>query len=191
MAGHASSQPEIPGYTLGRREVPRAPITLAELELIKKSVLFTEEDAKYLRMSRTVLGPNVAELVGVWYGFVGANPHLLASFSSEAGEVDGAYLERVRARFERPVTAGRGNVGHTELAESGKLSRYHLEQMVRQCSDADTLRKLREAFATTDKAIGQVIEDQLAKTTVTADGTPVAHDVKRDPGDPRKGVRDA
>jgi len=97
----------------------------------------------------------------------------------------------VRARFERPVTAGRGNVGHTELAESGKLSRYHLEQMVRQCSDADTLRKLREAFATTDKAIGQVIEDQLAKTTVTADGTPVAHDVKRDPGDPRKGVRDA
>lgn len=103
MAGHTAGQPEIPGYTLGRREVPTAPITLAELELIKKSVLFTEEDAKYLRMSREVLGPNVAELVGVWYGFVGSNAHLLASFSSEAGEVDAAYLERVRARFERWV----------------------------------------------------------------------------------------
>lgn len=98
-----SVQPEIPGYTLGQREVPRAPISLDELELIKKSLLLTAEDEKYLRMSREVLEPNVAELVGVWYGFVGSNPHLLASFSSEAGEVDAAYLERVRARFERWV----------------------------------------------------------------------------------------
>ncbi len=97
------NQPEIPGYTYGQREVPRAPISLEELELIKKSLLLTAEDEKYLRMSREVLEPNVSDLVGVWYGFVGANPHLLASFSSEAGEVDAAYLERVRSRFERWV----------------------------------------------------------------------------------------
>lgn len=98
------SQPEtIPGYTLGQPEVGRAPITLEELELIKKSLLFTEEDERYLRMSRAVLEPHVEELVGVWYGFVGSNAHLLASFSSEAGEVDSAYLERVRSRFERWV----------------------------------------------------------------------------------------
>lgn len=103
MTGAATNQPEIPGYTHGKREVPRAPISLEELELIKKSVLLTDEDVKYLRMSREVLEPNVEELVGVWYGFVGSSPHLLASFSSEAGEVDSAYLERVRARFERWV----------------------------------------------------------------------------------------
>ena len=94
----------------------------------------------------------------------------------------------VKARFERLVTAGRGNAGHPELAEQGKLDRYHLEQMARQCSDPATLRKLRDHFAT-DKALGEIIEDQLAKTTVTADGTPIAHDVKRDPSDPRKGAR--
>ncbi|RNC80354.1 MAG: protogloblin ApPgb [Phycisphaera sp.] len=98
------TQPEeIPGYTLGGPEVAPAPITLEELGLIKKSLLFTAEDEKYLRISRGVLEPHVEELVGVWYGFVGANPHLLASFSSDAGEVDSAYLERVRARFERWV----------------------------------------------------------------------------------------
>ena len=73
------------------------------MDLIWKSVLFTEEDIEHLRLSREVLAPNVEELVGVWYGFVGANPPLLASFSSDAGEVDAAYLERVRVRFERWV----------------------------------------------------------------------------------------
>lgn len=91
----------IPGYALGAAE--RAPISLEEFELIKKSVLFTESDLEALRMSRGVLEPHVEELVGVWYGFVGSNPHLLASFSNDAGEPDAAYLERVRARFERWV----------------------------------------------------------------------------------------
>lgn len=93
----------IPGYRLGDRALPRAPISMGELGLIWKSVLFTEEDVKYLRMSRRVLEPHVEELVGVWYGFVGANPHLLASFSSDSGVADTDYLAAVRARFERWV----------------------------------------------------------------------------------------
>lgn len=91
----------IPGYALGAAE--RAPISLEEFELIRKSVLFTAGDVEALRMSRAVLEPHVEELVGVWYGFVGSNPHLLASFANDAGEPDAAYLERVRARFERWV----------------------------------------------------------------------------------------
>lgn len=94
---------EIPGYRYGDRTLPKAPITLDELDLIWQSVLFTPEDIDALRLSREVLEPHVEELVGVWYGFVGSNPHLLASFSSDAGEVDAAYLEAVRARFERWV----------------------------------------------------------------------------------------
>jgi len=93
----------IPGYRLGDRELPSSPVTLADLEELKKSLLFTDEDVRYLRMSRDVLEPHVSELVGVWYGFVGSNPHLLKYFSNSAGEPDGDYLERVRARFERWV----------------------------------------------------------------------------------------
>ena len=98
------STTQIPGYTHAQRSVAPAPITMQELDLLKQSLLLTEEDERYLRMSRDVLEPNVGELVGVWYGFVGSNPHLLASFSDpKSGEVDAAYLERVRARFERWV----------------------------------------------------------------------------------------
>lgn len=89
----------IVGYTHGSREVARAPITLGELEEIKLSLLMSDEDIKYLRMSHDVLEPNVGELVDVWYGFVGSNPHLLKYFSSSEGEPDMEYLGRVRARF--------------------------------------------------------------------------------------------
>lgn len=104
--GHAAAsvQPEIAGYTKGDRGVARAPVSLAELDLIFQTALFADEDRRYLRMSREVLEPNVDELLGVWYGFVGSNPHLLASFSDPAtGTPDGAYLEAVRKRFGRWV----------------------------------------------------------------------------------------
>ncbi|PCI09671.1 protogloblin ApPgb [bacterium] len=91
--------PTIQGYTIGTHAVAKAPITLAELEELKGSLLMTDEDIKYLRMSHDVLEPHVDELVGVWYGFVGSTPHLLKYFSNEAGEPDMEYLGRVRARF--------------------------------------------------------------------------------------------
>lgn len=95
-------RPDLPGYTMG--EAAPAPITLAELGELQASLLFTEEDVRALRMSRAVLEPHVEELVGVWYGFVGANPHLLKHFTDRAtGEPDAEYLARVRARFERWV----------------------------------------------------------------------------------------
>lgn len=103
-AQHTSTnEPEVPGYTLGDRSAKRAPITLGELEEIQKSLLMSDEDIRYLRMSHDVLEPHVEELVGVWYGFVGGNPHLLKYFSNSAGTPDAAYLTRVRARFERWV----------------------------------------------------------------------------------------
>jgi hypothetical protein len=90
----------IPGYTLGTPAVARSPLSLAELELIKKTVLFGDEDIHYLRMSREVLADQVEQILDVWYGFVGANPHLLASFSHrDSGEPLGPYLQAVRRRF--------------------------------------------------------------------------------------------
>lgn len=100
---YAPDDGKIPGYTLGSPAIATAPITLGELEELKASLLMTDEDIRYLRMSRDVLAPNVEELVGVWYGFVGSNPHLLAYFSNSAGEPEPRYLARVRARFERWV----------------------------------------------------------------------------------------
>lgn len=73
---------------------------------LKKSLLFTDADVRYLRMSRDVLEPNVDELLGVWYGFVGSNPHLLYYFSHPTTKKpDGDYLAKVRLRFRDWVLA--------------------------------------------------------------------------------------
>ncbi|MFG0329953.1 MAG: protoglobin domain-containing protein [Phycisphaerales bacterium] len=75
-------------------------MSVEEFELLKKSVLFTDEDARYLRLSRSVLEPRVDELLDVWYGFVGSNEHLVYYFAHpETKTPDAAYLEQVRARF--------------------------------------------------------------------------------------------
>lgn len=90
----------IPGYTMGRAEVPRAPITMEEFELLKKTVLFGDDDAKALRMSHDVLKDQVDAVLDVWYGFVASNPHLVFFFGNKSdGQPNGAYLEAVRKRF--------------------------------------------------------------------------------------------
>ena len=72
----------------------------AEFADLKKSLLFSEDDERYLRMSRDVLEPHVSELLDVWYGFVAQNSHLLYHFSHPASrEPDGDYLGKVRERF--------------------------------------------------------------------------------------------
>lgn len=119
--------PSIPGYTAGTPGVPKAPISLAELDLIKKSVLWGPEDERYLRMSRDVLKPHVSELVGVWYGFVGSNDHLLAAFKDpKSGEPDGAYLGAVRLRFEQWVLdTAAADYGQAWLDYQFEIGRRH------------------------------------------------------------------
>lgn len=96
MAG----QVPIPGYTFGTDAVLPAPVTLADFELMKQSVLFGEEDVHWLRRSHGVLKDQVEAILDVWYGFVGANPHLLAPFTGKAdGQPLGDYLAAVRQRF--------------------------------------------------------------------------------------------
>ncbi|MBI1297295.1 protogloblin ApPgb [bacterium] len=90
----------IPGYTYGTDQVSRSPVTLADFELMKKSVLFGDADVRYLRLSQDVLKDQVEAILDVWYGFVGSNPHLLASFTSISdGKPLDDYLGAVRKRF--------------------------------------------------------------------------------------------
>jgi hypothetical protein len=89
----------IPGYTYGTPAVTRSPVSLAEFELMQKSALFGPDDVRYLRMSYDVLEPHVDAILDVWYGFVGANAHLLKAFSSPDGQPIGPYLDAVRGRF--------------------------------------------------------------------------------------------
>ncbi|HMO46011.1 MAG TPA: protoglobin domain-containing protein [Rubrivivax sp.] len=89
---------QIPGYTLG--SAPRSPLTLADFETMQKTALFGADDVRALRLSHGVLKDQVEAILDVWYGFVGSQPHLLASFSgSKDGQPLGDYLGGVRKRF--------------------------------------------------------------------------------------------
>src|SRR5688500_12824407 len=76
-----------------------SPVTLADLELMKKTVMFSDEDVRALRASHDILKDQVEPILDVWYGFVGSQPHLLASFSGPDGKPVGDYLGGVRKRF--------------------------------------------------------------------------------------------
>lgn len=94
--------PAIPGYTYGTAAVPRAPISLEELELLKKTVLLSDDDLKALQQSKAVVENQVDAILDVWYGFVGSNPHLVQTFSRLSdGKPDVEYLGAVRKRFGR------------------------------------------------------------------------------------------
>jgi hypothetical protein len=90
----------IPGYDHGH--VERSPVSLAELEEIQKSVLFGAQDVKYLRQSLELVQDRTEEILDVWYGFVGSQPHLLRSFTDpKTGAPLAEYLTAVRKRFGR------------------------------------------------------------------------------------------
>jgi hypothetical protein len=89
----------IPGYTYGTPEVARSPVSPADFELLKTTVLFTDEDVRYLRMAGEVLSDQIEALLDVWYNFVGSHPHLVYYFSDPQANPLPEYLGRVRQRF--------------------------------------------------------------------------------------------
>jgi hypothetical protein len=93
----------IPGYTFGTTEVARSPVAAGDVDLLKATLLWTDEDDRYLRMAGEVLADQVDDVLELWYGYVGSHPHLVHYFAGPDGQPIGPYLERVRARFAQWV----------------------------------------------------------------------------------------
>src|SRR5687768_2982803 len=89
------------GYAHDDPTLPASPVTLAELDELKASVLWSEADVSALRRAGEILVPKTDAILDVWYGFVGSHPHLVATFAGADGEPDGDYLSAVRGRFGR------------------------------------------------------------------------------------------
>ncbi len=76
------------------------PVSVEDFEKMKKSILFDDNDVKYLRMSHEVLKDQTDAVLDVWYGFVGSQPQLVQYFAKKSdGKPDAAYLSAVRKRF--------------------------------------------------------------------------------------------
>ena len=79
------------GYTYGTKQVATSPFTLQELKLLEQSLLFTDEDTKYLKMSHDILKDQTDAILDVWYGFVASTPQLVYFCGNKTtGTPDGA-----------------------------------------------------------------------------------------------------
>lgn len=86
----------IKGYDYGK--VAESPLKEKELDLLKKTLLWSEEDDKYLQLAGEVLKDQVESVLDLWYGYVGGNEHLVYYFTKD-GKPNTDYLNAVRARF--------------------------------------------------------------------------------------------
>jgi hypothetical protein len=88
------------GYTYGTNKVSKSPFSLDDLKLLQQSILFGEDDIKYLKMSHDILKDQTNDILDVWYGFVASTPQLVYFFGNKTtGKPEGEYLAKVRQRF--------------------------------------------------------------------------------------------
>ncbi|WP_267225746.1 protoglobin domain-containing protein [Dyella silvae] len=93
---------DIPGYTYGTTEVAPSPATLADLEQLKTSVRFTQEDEHFLQLAGTVLDDQVEAIVNHWRSQIIAGiPHLAKHSRHQDGSPLPDYLARSNLRFQQ------------------------------------------------------------------------------------------
>jgi Protoglobin len=93
---------QIHGYTYGTSEVATSPVTLQQLEALKVTVGFTEEDQRYLQQAGTVLADQTKQIVEHWRsGIIAGIPNLARHSRSPQNEPLPDYLAKSNLRFQQ------------------------------------------------------------------------------------------
>jgi hypothetical protein len=95
------TEEKIAGYDYGESRLETSAISLQELSLLKKTLLWSEDDDNYLRMAGDVLKDQTHDILDLWYDYVSKNEHLLYYFGREGSKPNAEYLDAVRKRFEQ------------------------------------------------------------------------------------------
>ena len=92
----------IHGYTYGTGQVSASPVSLKELEELKISTGFTEEDQRYLRLAGEVLAGQTKQVVDHWRNRIIASiPNLARHSRSPEGSALPGYTAGSGLRFEQ------------------------------------------------------------------------------------------
>ena len=92
----------IPGYSYGTAEVAPSPLSMRELEELKISAGFTEEDQRYLRLAGEVLRAQTEQIVDHWRsGIIASIPHLARHSRTPEGNAIPQYLAASNLRFQQ------------------------------------------------------------------------------------------
>ena len=92
----------IEGYRYGEAGIARSPVSIEELEQLKISVGFTDEDGRYLRRAGEVLADQTKEIVDHWRGgIVALIPNLARHSLTPEGDAIPEYAAKSGLRFEQ------------------------------------------------------------------------------------------
>lgn len=138
---NAQTAPAIPGYAHGQKSLAKAPYTLQDLESLKKTMLFSEEDVRYLRMSKAILADQTEAILDVWYGLVASTPELVVYFkNNKTGAPDPAYLGAVRKRFGQWIAdTADANYDQAWLDYQYEIGLRHAAEKKNRTDKADSL----------------------------------------------------
>jgi hypothetical protein len=93
---------QIHGYTYGTSEVALSPVTLEQLESLKISIGFTEEDQRHLQQAGAVLADQTKQIVEYWRsGIIAGIPNLARHSRSPQGDPLPDYLAKSNLRFQQ------------------------------------------------------------------------------------------
>lgn len=140
MSTPAPAPTAIPGYTFGQKSLATAPYTLQDLASLRKVLLLTDEDVRYLRMSKPILADQTEDILDVWYGFVASTPELVYYFrNNKTGAPDGDYLAAVRKRFAQWILdTADANYGQAWLDYQYEIGRRHTQPGKNTTDNADS-----------------------------------------------------
>jgi hypothetical protein len=92
----------IPGYSYGTANVEKSPVSLPDLERLKISAGFTEEDERYLKLAGEVLADQTKQIVDHWRTVIIASiPHLARHSRTPEGNPIPEYLAKSNLRFQQ------------------------------------------------------------------------------------------
>jgi hypothetical protein len=90
-----------PGYTYGTGDVPTSPLSLADLELLERTIGYTTADARRLEQAGEILKRRVDAFLDHWYAFQATLPHLGAFSLDATGQPNLPYRAASRARLRQ------------------------------------------------------------------------------------------
>jgi len=93
---------QIDGYNYGTAEVAVSPVSMRELQDLKVSVGFTEEDQRYLNLAGEVLADQTEQIVRHWRnGIIAGIPNLARHSRMPEGDAIPDYLAKSNLRFQQ------------------------------------------------------------------------------------------
>ena len=92
----------ISGYSYGTPDVGQSAVSISDLDELKRSASFTEDDERYLRLAGEVLADQTKQIVEHWRsGIIASIPGLARHSRTPEGDPNPEYLARSNLRFQQ------------------------------------------------------------------------------------------